>query len=243
MPSCETRQGVRCESHCVPVKETATRCVDKGHWEDRPIPACSPCDSCEKPQSVRCWVSNWVNEPVEVTVNKLETVQVPYTYQVQVCKPQTQTRTVKVCHFESQVRTCTQQVCEFHCETKTCTHTVVECKFEERTHEVSCIVCEPKTETRYQQVTTCVLHQVDRTVPYTVLVPHTVEKKVQVQVCKLVEKTVQVPVCEPCCEPCGRTCCRARPAAAAASLGTNAPRRRQHRPRTGGQACESHQIP
>ena len=65
-----------------------------------------------------------------MTVNKLETVQVPCTYQVQVCKPQIQTRTVKVCHYESQVRTCAHQVCEFHCETRTRTCTVMDCKFE-----------------------------------------------------------------------------------------------------------------
>ena len=42
VPSCETRQGTRCETRCVPVKETRMRCVDKGHWEDRPVPVCNP---------------------------------------------------------------------------------------------------------------------------------------------------------------------------------------------------------
>ena len=56
-----------------------------------------------------------------------------------------------------------------------------------------------RTETRNQQVVTCELRQVERTVQYTVMVPHTVQKKVQVQVCRMVEKTVQVPVCQPCC--------------------------------------------
>ena len=41
VPSCETRQGTRCETHCVPVKETRMHCVDKGHWEDRPVSACN----------------------------------------------------------------------------------------------------------------------------------------------------------------------------------------------------------
>ena len=154
---------------------------------------------------MRCWVPNWVSEPVEVTVNKLETVQVPYTYQVQVCKPQTQTRTVKVCHYESQVRTCTHQVCEFHCEMRTRTCTVTECKFEERTREVSCVVCEPKTETRNQQVTHLrdAPGRADRAAPSWCRTR--CEKKVQVQVCRMVEKSVQVPVCQPCCPT---TCCR-----------------------------------
>ena len=133
VPTCETRQGTRCETHCVPVKETCMRCVDKGHWEDRPVAGLRSLRQLRpgpEVQTVRCWVPNWVNEPVEVTVNKLETVQVPCTYQVQVCKPQTETCTVKVCHYESQVRTCTHQVCEYHCETRTRTCTVTECKLE-----------------------------------------------------------------------------------------------------------------
>ena len=135
VPSCETRQGTRCETHCVPVKETRMQLRRPGALgRSAGHRACGPCQTV---QSVRCWVPNWVSEPVEVTVNKLETVQVPCTYQVQVCKPQTQTRTVKVCHYESQVRTCSHQVCEFHCETRTRTCTVTECKFEQRTREVS----------------------------------------------------------------------------------------------------------
>ena len=51
------------------------------------------------------------------------------------------------------------------------------------------------------------MRPVERTAQYTVLVPHTVQKKVQVQVCRLVEKTVQVPVCQPCCRPCCTSCC------------------------------------
>ena len=154
---------------------------------------------------MRCWVPNWVSEPVEVPVNRLETVQVPCTYQVTVCKPVVQTHTVKVCHYESQVRTCAHQICECHCELRTRTCTVMECKFEERTREVPCMVYEPRTETRNQQITTCEMHPVERISQYTVMVPHTVQKKVQVQVCRMVEKTIEVPVCQPCCPT---TCCR-----------------------------------
>ncbi len=106
VPSCETRHGVRCETHCVPVKETCMKCVDKGHWQDQPVPACGP---CQPTQTCRCWVPNWVNESVEVTVQKPETVEVPYTYQVTVCKPVLQTHTVQVCHYENQVHTCTRK--------------------------------------------------------------------------------------------------------------------------------------
>ena len=56
-------------------------------------------------QTVRCYVPNWVTETYQVTVNKIETAEVPYTYQVQVWKPETRNRTVKVCHYENQTRT------------------------------------------------------------------------------------------------------------------------------------------
>ena len=122
---------LRCETHCVAVQETCTRCVDRGHWECRPAPCC--CNCCGCCQTIRCWVPNCVTETVPVTVNKLETVQVPYTYQVQCCRPETRSCTVKVCHYESQVRTCSYQVCEYRCETRTRTFPVTECHLEQRT--------------------------------------------------------------------------------------------------------------
>jgi len=44
---------------------------------------------------------------------------------------------------------------------------------------------------------------------YTVCVPHTVEKEVQVQVCKMVPKTVTCKVPVTCCrpQPCCNSCC------------------------------------
>jgi len=209
VPTCETRQGVRCETRCVPVQQTCMRCVDKGHWEDRPVPACGPCQPIS---SVRCWVPNWVNEPVQVTVNKLETVQVPCTYQVTVCKPVLETRTVKVCHYENQVHPCTRTICEYHCVPRTHTFTVTECSFVPRTRQVPCIICVPKTEYRNEQVTVCEMRPVEKEVSYTEMVPHQVQKTIQVQVCRMVEKTVQVPACQPCCPaPCCPTRCYRMP--------------------------------
>jgi hypothetical protein len=208
VPSCETRQGVRCETHCVPVKQTCMRCIDKGHWEDKPVPACGP---CQPAQTVRCWASNWVQEPVEVTVNKLETVEAPYTYQVTVCKPVVQTHKVQVCHYENQVRPSTRTICEYHCQPCTHTYAITECKFVERTRQVPYTVCVPRTEYRDQQITTCEMRPSEREVQYTEMVPHQVQKKVQVQVCHMVEKTIQVPVCQPCCQPCCPTRCYRMP--------------------------------
>ena len=43
VPAVETRQGMRFVQRCVPVQETAARWVDKGHWEERQVAACSSC--------------------------------------------------------------------------------------------------------------------------------------------------------------------------------------------------------
>ncbi len=236
VPAFETRQGMRCVQHCVPVQQTLTRCVDKGHWEDRQVAACSSgcnvrccgynagasCggDSCSTcggsscggcatacTQTVRCYVPNWVNETYHVTVNKIETAQEPYTYQVQVCKPETRSCTVKVCHFETQTRTCSEQVCEYHCENRNRTYQLTECSLEQRSREVPYTVCVPKMETRNEQITVCEIHQVPKSENYTVMVPHTVQKTVQVQVCKMVEQTVEVPCAT---TSCGDSCCPLR---------------------------------
>ena len=42
-PLARPRQGTRCVEHCVPVQETATRCVDRGHWEERQVAVCNSC--------------------------------------------------------------------------------------------------------------------------------------------------------------------------------------------------------
>ncbi len=52
VPACETRQGMRCETHCVPVVQTCTHCVDRGHWEERPLPSC--CNCCGPCQQTQC---------------------------------------------------------------------------------------------------------------------------------------------------------------------------------------------
>ncbi len=54
VPATETRQGTRCEQHCVPVKQTCTRCVDKGHWEERQVPVCNTCNTCSSCCAAEC---------------------------------------------------------------------------------------------------------------------------------------------------------------------------------------------
>ena len=70
-------------------------------------------------------------------------------------------------------------------------------------------VCVPQQKT-WTETVTCYESQaeeVTRTV--TVCVPHQVQKEVQVNVCRMVPKTVQVPVqCGSCCRGCGLRACR-----------------------------------
>jgi hypothetical protein len=207
VPHCENRQATRCVCHMVPVTETRMVCEDQGHWEQR---CCSnPCGCCESccPRTYCCWVPNVVQKQIQVTCMKPETVQEPYTYQVTVCTPETRSCTVKVCHYENKVCTGTRQVCETHMENRSCTYTVTECHTEQRSREVKYTVCVPHTETRNEQVCCYETRAVQKTENYTVMVPHETEKVVQVQVCKMVPKTIQVPCCTtPCCD----SCCRPR---------------------------------
>ena len=63
-------------------------------------------------------------------------------------------------------------------------------------------VAEKKSKTFEVQTFECV--PAEKTVSYTVCVPHQVEKQVQVQVVKMVPKTVTVPECGGCdSAPCG----------------------------------------
>ena len=73
-----------------------------------------------------------------------------------------------------------------------------------------CTICVPKTEYHNVQVTECEMRQAEREVQYTEMVPHQVQKTIQVCVCHMVEKTVQVPACESCCPApcCPRRCYR-----------------------------------
>ena len=71
--------------------------------------------------------------------------------------------------------------------------------------------CVPKTEYRQVPVTTCELRTTQHEEHYTEMVPHPVQKQIQVQVCHMVQKQIQVPVCQPCCptpccEPCRSRC-------------------------------------
>ena len=148
-----------------------------------------------------------------MTVMKQECVNVPFEYNVSVCHPEKRTQTIKVCSYENQTRTCTQRVCEYKCETRSRTYNVTECKIEQRTREVPYTVCVCQTRTRQQQVTEYKQVAVQKVENYTVMVPHEMEKDVQVCVCKMVAQTVTVPAATCCTNSCDNratACCGRR---------------------------------
>ena len=196
VPHQETRQAVRTVAHCVPVHSTRTVCVDEGRWEVRsyqvpcaPVcrPVCGGCGGCNAcgPQFVtrccRVWVPNIVHREIPCTVMKYQTVQQPYEYCVTVCRP----------------------------ETRSCKVNVTEMVKEQVTRQVPVTVCVPEKRTRTHQVTLYRDVTDVKTEKYTVMVPHQVQKQIQVPVCRVVPQTVQQTVCKWVCD--------AAPAAASAA--------------------------
>lgn len=194
VPSVERRQGTR--TVCRPVQARATRmvCEDQGHWEERPLPVsrclmpvCVPCGSvaimnyCSAPRVCRVWVPKLVQRPVEYTYCRLEFVQEPCEYSVAVCRQEQRQRNVRTCRL------------------------VVETK----SRDVEYTVCVPRVEQRLREVVEhrCVPSQ--REDRYTVMVPHEVEREINVQVCRMVPRRVvqRIPMCEPCRFPACDSCC------------------------------------
>jgi YTV protein len=164
--------------------------------------------ACCEPTKV--WIPNIVQEEVEVAVMKRQCVDEPYTCTVTVCKPETRTKTVKLCSYKCETRTKTDRVCRYEQETRTRTRQVTECKLETRTRDVNYTVCVPQTKTTTHEVTTYKCVPEEKVEEYTVMVPHQVEKEVQVCVCKMVPKTIQVPAATCCDDACGSSCGRAK---------------------------------
>ncbi len=193
VPHVERRQGVQHIVECRPEQALRTICVDRGHWETREIQVpcygygygygyragcggCGSCGGCAPPMVTRCvrvWVPQYVQQQVAYTVMKQYVVAKPYEYNVTVCKPETRTRQVQVCEQVA------QQI----------------------VREVPVVTCVPEKKTRtfdvtrYKDVTET---KVDK---YTVMVPHQVERTIQVPVVRCVPKTVQCTVRKWVCDP------------------------------------------
>lgn len=187
-----------------PVKMQRTVSVDQGHWEERVVAAqpvqsgcadncasasgcgncgscgngdgwsnCAPSVACDQPVTQKVWVPNLVQKVEYRTFMKYKTEEVPYESTRTVCRPEERSQTVRQ---------------------------YAGCEQEARTREVTYTVCVPQVQTRQVPVTTYTAVPSEQKQTYTVMVPYTVEKEVQVPVCRMVAKTIvcKVPVWAPC---------------------------------------------
>ncbi|QDU25129.1 hypothetical protein ETAA8_01900 [Anatilimnocola aggregata] len=160
VPTTESREAVR--RVCKPVMSTETRTVsrDQGAYETRTHTDCCGCI-----RTCKVWVPNVVQEEVEVPVCRHQVSEEAYTYNVTVCKPETQTKTFKVCEMVREDKTREVQFVETQAKQveKTFTESFYERVAEEK--EVSYVEREAVTEQREVQVAKCVM--VPKEVTYT----------------------------------------------------------------------------
>jgi hypothetical protein len=199
VPYTEKRTAMRAVCRSVPVTRTRTVCIDEGHWCVRTVcRPCKPCDPCAPAPVVACktrvWVPEFVKKEQCYTVDEMQTVQVPYEYDVTLCRTETQTRTDRVREMVPTQETYQYQVCLTRPETRTRTVQVCDYVSEQKTRIVNEKVCVPcqKTETYDETVWHCVAEK--RIQKQTVCVPVCTTREVQVRVCRLVPKTVDVKV-------------------------------------------------
>ncbi len=171
----------------------------------------------------RVWVPNVVSESVPITENVVEeqlihytafeqqVEEVPYectymvyapeertgTRQVVTYEPESRTRTRKVVEYDDEERTRVRKELKYEDRTRTQTIPFVKYVTENRTKEVSYTVNIPETKVEPFTRTTYETIQEELSEEYTVRVPVTVYKEVQVQVCRMVPKLVPVTV-QPC---------------------------------------------
>jgi hypothetical protein len=157
VPHTEMRQGVRHVCESVPVQTTKTVCRDAGYWHTKTYVDCHGCV-----QTCNVYCPRVVTEEVPCTVYRPQMVEVPFTYPVTVCRP----------------------------ETRSVTERIPRTVFETKTREVPYTVPVPRQVTRQVPVRTMRTVQEEKIINYTHMVPHTVERTVQVPVCTMVPKTI-----------------------------------------------------
>lgn len=172
------RQAVRHVCHMVPTTVERTVCEDHGHWAPRPQTACTPnccglgCAACCGPAQV--WVPNVVQRKVACTVMRPKFEPVKYTYMATVMKREVHHREAQVCRMVP----------------------------EHKTREVTENICVPKQVMETCQVTRYRRIPEQREIQCTVMVPHRVQKEIQVPVCHWVEKTVTLDTATACVADC-----------------------------------------
>jgi YTV len=205
VPYCEKRTGMRTVSKCVPVIRTRDFCVDEGCWQERvtaPVcqtPACKPCVPCGPVVTVavcksRVWVPKLVHKHESYTVSTVQTVHVPYEYEVKLERPEVRTRIEKVRTLVPTAEPYSYDVQLTRTETRT--RFIEVCKFvpELRTRIINETVLVPRQKTQTYCETVCHRVTEKRIVKERIDVPVCVTREVEVRVCRLVPKTVEVQV-------------------------------------------------
>jgi hypothetical protein len=214
VPYTEAREATRRICRRVPTTLTRTITVDEGHWETQAPVACDTggddcagyasncgdcgngcgngyghghgrrhrsgyrgygsygggcgsCGGCDTGCNSQVWVPNPVQKEINYTVYKTQYEDQPYTYNVCLTRAETRERTVQRCSLVN----------------------------EAKTREVSFTRMVPEERTKSFEVTRYECVPEERTQAYTVNVPYQVDKEIQVQVCKMVPKTIMVPAC------------------------------------------------
>lgn len=156
-------------------------------------------DACDcVPTTTICqnvWVPKMVTREVSVPVCRTVVEEVPCTYTVTVCRPETRTRMVPVVEYETVTRTRAVRVCDYKYETRSKTYQVCKMVPQERAKQVQYTVLVPKQVTKTEQVVVCRRVPYEKEVNYTVCVPKQVRREVDVCVCKMVSKKVMVSAC------------------------------------------------
>lgn len=211
VPQQEKRTGTRQVARVVAETVSVPVTRDRGRWEERCVerPCATACNTCcptggrrglfgrrfagyagdcgvnacceascapaTTTVMQRVWVPSCVTTTEQRTVNRVRCETENFEYTCTVMKPETRQQTVNVTSYEMRPQS----------------------------REVSCTVMVPKTQTGTRAVTTCKTESYEETVNYTVCVPQQVQRQVQVQVCKMVPRTIQVCVPVTTCAPAG----------------------------------------
>ncbi len=223
----ETHKQKFCVWRSVPVKHTRTVCEDHGHWAAQavqmaPAAVVAPCNGC--PPCVvapvcmqQVWVPKIVSRNVECVTYQCQAFEEERDVHVTVCKPEPHSRKVQVCDWVNKEVEYEFDACVWKTEERSCTQKVCEWKKEEHSRTINWVECVPSTKTEEFTVCSWTCVPTVKTVKETVCVAVTVEKEIDVPVCKMVEKTIKEKVCvqacaAPCEAPAAPACAPCRPA-------------------------------
>jgi hypothetical protein len=125
----------------------------------------------EKRTICECQCGEMVKREVECTVMRPKSEEVPYEFTYTCYRPEKRTVPVQICNFA----------------------------YENQAREVPYTVCVPQQKKITRQIVTCRFVSEERTFTQTVNIPYTEQQEVDVQVCKMMPKTITCQVPVNCC--------------------------------------------